>query len=174
VISVQPRRAVRVYKAGEKVELLREREAYGDSWFPATVAKAVDRLSYIVEYLDDQVGGGKAAVYRHSAYIRPAKYHRPRESKVVLCPGTAVEVYCDGAWSQGVVRRVVREGCEYEVSIDGEEAEQLLTKAVYQLRPLYMWNGKHWTNPGDKVIQYIRLVAVLPRFAIHIVRWQFT
>ncbi|PAN10382.1 hypothetical protein PAHAL_2G090600 [Panicum hallii] len=150
VISVQPRRAVRVYKAGEKVELLREREAYGDSWFPATVAKAVDRLSYIVEYLDDQVGGGKAAVYRHSAYIRPAKYHRPRESKVVLCPGTAVEVYCDGAWSQGVVRRVVREGCEYEVSIDGEEAEQLLTKAVYQLRPLYMWNGKHWTNPGDK------------------------
>ncbi|KAG2641142.1 hypothetical protein PVAP13_2KG163748 [Panicum virgatum] len=39
VIAVQPRRAVRVYKAGEKVELLRERGAYGDSWFPATVAK---------------------------------------------------------------------------------------------------------------------------------------
>ncbi|XP_039822937.1 vegetative cell wall protein gp1-like [Panicum virgatum] len=31
VIAVQPRRAVRVYKAGENVELLREREAYGNS-----------------------------------------------------------------------------------------------------------------------------------------------
>jgi len=89
---------------------------------------------------------------------------------VRLCPGTAVEVCCDGAWSQGVVRRVVREDFEYEVSVDGEKAEQLLTKAVYQLRPLYMWNGKRWTNMGDKVIQYIHLVVVLPRFAIHIVQ----
>ena len=58
-----------------------------------------------------------------------------------------------GAWSQGVVCRVVREGCEYEVSVHGEEAEQLLTKAAHQLRPLYIWNGKCWTNPGDKVIR---------------------
>jgi len=65
---------------------------------------------------------------------------------VCLCPGAAVEVCCDGAWSQGVVRRVVREDFEYEVSVDGEKAEQLLTKAVYQLRPLYMWNGKRWTH----------------------------
>ncbi|CAL5079279.1 unnamed protein product [Urochloa decumbens] len=150
VVAVQPRRGARVYKAGEKVELLREREPYGDSWFPATVAKAVDRLSYIVEYPDGQGSGGEVQVYRHWGYIRPAEYHRPRESKVLLCPGAAVEVFCDGAWSQGVVRRVVREGCEYEVSVDGEAAEQLLTKEVYQLRPLYMWNGKHWTNPSDK------------------------
>ncbi|OEL16640.1 hypothetical protein BAE44_0022341 [Dichanthelium oligosanthes] len=167
VVAVQPKRGgVRVYKAGEKVELLREREAYGVSWFPATVAKAVDRLSYIVEYSDDQVEGGKAAAYRYWGYIRPAEYHRPRESKAHLCPGAVVEVYCDGAWTQGVVRRVVREDCEYEVSVDGEEAEQLLTKAVYQLRPLYVWNGRHWTIPSDKVIH---LVAVLPSFAIHIV-----
>ncbi|CAN6203423.1 unnamed protein product [Urochloa humidicola] len=150
VVAVQPRHGARVYKAGEKVELLREREAYGDSWFPATVAKAVDRLSYIVEYPDNQASGGKVEVYRHWGYIRPAEYPRPRESKVLLCPGAAVEVFCDGAWSQGVVSRVVREGCEYEVSVDGVEAEQLLTKEVYQLRPLYMWNGKHWTIPSDK------------------------
>jgi len=52
-----------------------------------------------------------------------------------------------------VVCRVVREGCGYEVSVHGEEAEQLLTKAAHQLRPLYIWNGKCWTNPGDKVIR---------------------
>ena len=110
------------------------------------MVKAVDRLSYVLECLDDQVDGGKVAVYRHWRYIRPAEYHCPRESKVCLCPGAAVEVCCDGAWSQGVVRRVVREDFEYEVSVDGEKADQLLTKAVYQLRPLYMWNGKRWTH----------------------------
>nr|CAB3456103.1 unnamed protein product [Digitaria exilis] len=37
VVDVQPhKRGVRVYKAGERVELLGERKAYGDSWFPAT------------------------------------------------------------------------------------------------------------------------------------------
>ncbi|CAN6171416.1 unnamed protein product [Urochloa humidicola] len=150
VVSIQPRRGARVYKAGEKIELLMEREVYGCSWFRATVAKVVDRLSYIVEYPNDQAGGGKVEVYRHWGCIRPAEYHRPRESKVLLCPGAAVEVFCDGAWSQGMVRKVVREGCEYEVSVDGEAAEQLLTKLVYQLRPLYIWNGKHWTIPSDK------------------------
>ncbi|OQU88712.1 hypothetical protein SORBI_3002G078900 [Sorghum bicolor] len=148
VVEVQPKRGARVYKAGEKVEVLREREAYGESWFPATVAKAVDRLSYIVEYcLDEQEGGGKATEYLHFLYIRPAEYHRLRESKVQLGPGTAVEVHCDGAWSPGVVRRVVREGCEYEVSVNGEVVEQLLTKAADQLRPLCIWNAKHWTIP---------------------------
>ena len=39
-----------------------------------------------------------------------------------LCPGATVEVCRDEAWSQGVVRRVVREDCEYEVSVDVEEA----------------------------------------------------
>jgi len=111
VIAVQPRRAVRVYKAGEKVELLRERGAYGDSWFPATVAKVVDRLSYVVEYLDDQVGGGKAAAYRHWGYIRPAEYHRPWESKACLCPDTVVEVYYNGhgrrEWCAGLLGRAV-------------------------------------------------------------------
>ncbi|KAF8690474.1 hypothetical protein HU200_040829 [Digitaria exilis] len=131
VVDVQPhKRGVRVYKAGERVELLEERKMYGDSWFPATVAKAIDRLSYIVEYndLDGEQGGGKATVYRHWGYIRPAEYHRPRQSKVRLFPGAAVEVHCDGAWSLGVVRRIVREGYQYEVSVDGEETELLLTK----------------------------------------------
>jgi hypothetical protein len=153
VVVVRPRGGVRVYKAGEKVELLRERAAHGDSWFPATVAKAVDRLSYILEYPDDRASGGKVVVYRHWWYIRPAEYHRPRESKVLLCLGAAVEVYCDGAWSQGVVYKVVQEGCEYEVSVNSEEAELLLTKVVYQIRPLYIWNGKHWTIPSDKVVR---------------------
>jgi lysyl-tRNA synthetase class I len=153
VVALQPKRGARIYKAGEKVEVLREREAYGASWFPATVAKAVDRLSYIVEYLDEQDGGGKATEYLHFGYIRPAEYHRMQESKVQLGPGTAVEVHCDGAWSQGVVRRVVREGCEYVVSVNGEVVEQLLTKAADQLRPLCIWNGKHWTIPTDKVIR---------------------
>ncbi|CAD6343532.1 unnamed protein product [Miscanthus lutarioriparius] len=154
VVEVQPKRGARIYKAGEKVEVLREREAYGESWFPATVAKAVDRLSYIVEYLDEQEGGGKAIEYLHFGYIRPAEYHRLRESKVRLGLGTAVEVHCDGAWLQGVVHGVVREACEYEVSVNGVEVEQLLAKAVEQLRSLCIWNDKHWTIPtDDKVIQ---------------------
>lgn len=154
VVAIQPKRGARVYKAGEKVEVLTEREAYGESWFPATVAKAVDRLSYILEYLEDeQEGGGKATEYRHFGYIRPAAYHCLRESKVQLGPGAAVEVHCDGAWSQGVVRRIVREGCEYEVSVNGEKVEQLLTKGAEQLRPLCIWNGKHWTIPTDMVIR---------------------
>ncbi|KAJ1288641.1 hypothetical protein BS78_02G103500 [Paspalum vaginatum] len=151
VVAIHPRRGARVYKAGEKVEVLREREAYGDSWFPAVVAKAVDKLSYIVEYLDGgQEGGGMAKEYLHWGYIRPAQYPRPRESKVHLGPGAAVEVRCDGAWSQGTVCRVVGMGCSYEVSVKGEKSEQLLTKAAEEIRPLYMWNGRHWTIPSDQ------------------------
>ncbi|XP_062182132.1 uncharacterized protein LOC133886443 [Phragmites australis] len=47
----------------------------------------------------------------------------------------------NGAWSPGVVHRIVGDG-EFEVSID--ETEQLLTKVVELLKPQCKWNGKDW------------------------------
>ncbi|XP_062183374.1 uncharacterized protein LOC133887434 isoform X2 [Phragmites australis] len=147
VIAVQPKHAVRVYEVGEKVEVGRDREVYGYSWFPATVAKVVDPLSYVVEYFDleeeGESGAEKATEYLHWRFIRPAVEHSPRESEFRLGPSAAVEAYCDGAWSPGVVRRVVGEG-EYEVTIDGKMAELLVTKVVELLKPQYKWNGKQW------------------------------
>ncbi|VAI05022.1 unnamed protein product [Triticum turgidum subsp. durum] len=150
-ISVQPKRAVRVYAVGDKVEVVRDRDLYGYSWFPATVAKVIDRLSYLVEYsdLEEEVGGGKAMEYLHCLFIRPDVEHSPRESEFRLGPGAAVEVYCDGAWSPGVVQRAVGEG-EYEVSIDGKEGELLLKKVPELLKPQYKWNGKHWRIVSPK------------------------
>ncbi|XP_062198093.1 DUF724 domain-containing protein 6-like isoform X2 [Phragmites australis] len=146
VIAVQPKRAVRVYEVGDKVEVGRDREVYGYSWFPATVAKVVDPLSYVVEYFDMEEGEGgaeKATEYLHWRFIRPAVEHSPRDSEFRLGPGAAVEAYCDGAWSAGVVHRVIGDG-EFEVSVDGKEAEQLVTKVVELLKPQYKWNGMHW------------------------------
>ncbi|XP_044981308.1 DUF724 domain-containing protein 3-like isoform X2 [Hordeum vulgare subsp. vulgare] len=150
-ISVQPKRAVRVYAVGDKVEVVRDRDLYGYSWFPATVAKVIDRLSYLVEYsdLEEEVGGGKAMEYLHCLFIRPDVEHSPRESEFHLGPGAAVEVYCDGAWSPGVVQRAVGEG-EYEVSINGKEGELLLKKVPELLKPQYKWNGKHWRIVSPK------------------------
>uniref|UniRef100_A0A453I0I8 Agenet domain-containing protein n=1 Tax=Aegilops tauschii subsp. strangulata TaxID=200361 RepID=A0A453I0I8_AEGTS len=150
-ISVQPKRAVRVYAVGDKVEVVRDRDLYGYSWFPATVAKVIDRLSYLVEYsdLEEEAGGGKAMEYLHCLFIRPDVEHSPRESEFRLGPGAAVEVYCDGAWSPGVVQRAVGEG-EYEVSIDGKEGELLLKKVPELLKPQYKWNGKHWRIVSPK------------------------
>jgi len=68
-----------------------------------------------------------------------------------LAPGAAVEAYCDGAWSPGLVRRVVGDG-EYEVSIVGKKAELLVTKVVELLKPQYKWNGKQWKIVTVKVM----------------------
>ena len=152
-VSVKPKRAVRVYEAGEKVEVVRDRELYGYSWFPATVAKVIDNLSYLVEYsdLEEEAGGGKAMEYLHCLFIRPDVEHSPRESEFQLGPGAAVEAYCDGAWSPGVVQRAIGDG-EYEVTIDGKEEELLLNKVPELLKPQYTWDGKHWRIVSPKVI----------------------
>ncbi|RLM70033.1 uncharacterized protein C2845_PM17G11430 [Panicum miliaceum] len=146
-VAVRPSRAVRVYAVGDKVEVGRDRDVYGYSWFPATVARVVDDLSYVVEYIDLEEEGDsgpeKATEYLHWSFIRPAVEHLPRESEFRLGPGAAVEAYCDGAWSPGVVRRVVGDG-EFLVSIVGKKAELLETKVVELLKPQYKWNGKQW------------------------------
>jgi hypothetical protein len=165
VVAVQPKRAVKMYNVGEKVEVGRDREVFGYSWFPATVSRVVDLLSYVVEYSDQEVqgdtGAEKATEYLHWGFIRPAVEHVPRQSEFRLTSGAAVEAYCDGAWSPGIVRRVVRDS-EFEVSIDGKKEEVLVTKFVELLKPQYKWNGKRWKIVTAKVIlQSIHLLALL-------------
>ncbi|PUZ45190.1 hypothetical protein GQ55_8G202200 [Panicum hallii var. hallii] len=144
-VAVQPARSVRVYEAGEKVEAVRDREPYGSSWFPATVAKAVDQLSYIVEYSDEEEEGDKVMEYLHWQCIRAAAdRHRAREDGFQIAPGSAVEAYCDGAWSPRVVRGMSGEG-EYEVIVNGKEAEQVVIKVLELLRPRHEWDGSHWS-----------------------------
>uniref|UniRef100_A0ACD5W772 Uncharacterized protein n=1 Tax=Avena sativa TaxID=4498 RepID=A0ACD5W772_AVESA len=156
-VSVKPKRAVRVYEVGDKVEVVRDREIYGYSWFPATVAKVVDKLSYLVEYsdLEEEEGGGKAVEYLHCLFIRPDVEHTPRDSEFRLGPGAAVEAYCDGAWSPGVVKKAIGEG-EYEVIIDGKEEELSLKKVAELLKPQYKWDGKHWriVSPKEVLVSY--------------------
>nr|TKW01165.1 hypothetical protein SEVIR_8G161400v2 [Setaria viridis] len=157
VIAVRPEGEVRVYQAGEKVEVGRVQEVYGYSWFPATVAKVIDDLSYVVEYSDlEEEGGGeaeKATEYLHWQFIRPAVEHSPQESEFWLGPGAAVEAYCDGAWSAAVVRKIVGDG-EFKVSINGSKARKLVTKVVEFLKPHYSWDdGKHWSIVSAK--QYL-------------------
>ncbi|XP_051180982.1 DUF724 domain-containing protein 6 isoform X2 [Lolium perenne] len=150
-VSVKPKRAVKLYDVGDKVEVVRDREVYGYSWFPATVAKVIDGLSYIVEYtdLEGHDGGGKAMEYLHCLFIRPDVEHSPRESEFQLRPGAAVEVYCDGAWSPGLVNKAIAEG-EYEVRVDGKDQELLLNKVPELLKPQYKWDGKHWRIVSPK------------------------
>ncbi|CAN6372385.1 unnamed protein product [Urochloa humidicola] len=146
VIAVLPEGAVRVYEVGEKVEVVRCRKVYGYSWFPATVVKSIDDLSYIVEYTDledGDISGEKATEYEylHWQFIRPVVEHSPPESEFQLVPGAAVEVNCGGAWSAGVVRQAIGDG-EFEVSINGK---QRVTKAIEFLKPRYIWDGEQWT-----------------------------
>ncbi|KAK1648794.1 hypothetical protein QYE76_066599 [Lolium multiflorum] len=150
-VSVKPKRAVKLYDVGDKVEVVRDREVYGYSWFPATVAKVIDGLSYIVEYtdLEGDDGGGKPMEYLHCLFIRPDVEHSPRESEFQLRPGAAVEVYCDGAWSPGIVNKAIAEG-EYEVRVDGKDQELLLNKVPELLKPQYKWDGKHWRIVSPK------------------------
>jgi hypothetical protein len=159
VVAVSPKRAIKTYIVGEKVEVGRNREVFGYSWFPATVTKVVDPLSYVVEYLDLELEGDagveKSTEYLHWRFIRPAVEHVPLESEFRLGPGAAVEAYCDGAWSLGIVLRFVGDGeydGEYEVSIGSKEEKVLVTKVKALLKPQYKWNGKNWTILIAKVI----------------------
>lgn len=102
------------------------------------MVKAIDTLSYLVKY---DLEGQEVTEYLHCLLIRPAVEHSPRQSEFRLGPGAAVEAYCDGAWSPGVVRRpVIRDG-GYEVCINGREL--LLNMLPELLKPQYKWNGKH-------------------------------
>ncbi|CAN6363145.1 unnamed protein product [Urochloa humidicola] len=165
---VRPKRALRVYGVGDKVEVGRDRSRYGYSWFPATVSRVVDDLSYIVEYFDLEeegegeggAGPGNATEYLHWRFIRPAVEHVPRESEFQLGPGAAVEAYCDGAWSPGVVRGVVGDG-EFEVSVAGKKTELLVRKGVEFLKPQYKWNGKYWKIVAAKRRANLRCRSML-------------
>ncbi|CAO2144422.1 unnamed protein product [Urochloa humidicola] len=143
-IAVQPDRAVWVFEAGDKVEAVRDRELYGSSWFPATVVKAIDGLSYIVEYSVEE-GENKAMEYLHWQYIRPdVDRFWVLKDGMQIAPGSAVEAYCDGAWSLGVVRGMSGEG-NYEVAVKGKESEQVVIKVVWLLRPRHEWDGSQWS-----------------------------
>uniref|UniRef100_A0A0E0MGA7 Agenet domain-containing protein n=1 Tax=Oryza punctata TaxID=4537 RepID=A0A0E0MGA7_ORYPU len=152
-IALRPKHAVRVYQVGDKVEVRRDREVYGHSWFHAKVAKVIDKMSYLVEYSDLEKGEGeamgKAVEYLHWRFIRPSEERSPRDCDFRLGPGAAVEAYCDGAWSPGIVRRVVGEG-EYEVSVNGKTKELLVTKVRELLQPQYKWNGHNWRIVSPK------------------------
>ncbi|CAO2149237.1 unnamed protein product [Urochloa humidicola] len=153
---VRPKRPNRVYAVGDKVEVGRDRPRYGYSWFPATVSRVVDDLSYVVEYFDLEeeeeegeggTGGGgpekKVTEYLHWRFIRPAVEHVPRAGEFHLGPGAAVEAYCDGAWSPGVVRMAIGDG-EFEVVVAGKQTELLVRKFAALLKPHYKWDGKYW------------------------------
>ncbi|TVU24846.1 hypothetical protein EJB05_27306, partial [Eragrostis curvula] len=145
VIAVQPECPVREYKVDEKVEVERAHDLSGGcSWFPATVVKVVDPLSYIVEYIDDQGDEATKTEYLHWKFIRPAVDRPPPSSEFRFKPGAAVEAYCDGSWSLGVVHKVVAEG-EYEVTLDGE-AREMVIKVLELLKPHYKWDGNAWKN----------------------------
>nr|ABA94247.1 Agenet domain containing protein [Oryza sativa Japonica Group] len=141
-IAHQPKQAaaVRIYRVGDKVEVRRDREVYGRSWFHAKVTKVIDKMSYLVEYSDLEK---ETVEYLHWQFIRPSEVRSPQDCDLRFGPGAAVEAYCDGAWSPGVVRRIVGEG-EYEVSVNGKNNEIVVTKARELLQPQYKWNGKNW------------------------------
>ncbi|KAJ1256228.1 hypothetical protein BS78_K060700 [Paspalum vaginatum] len=151
--SAKNLRVVRVYRVGEKGEIVRDHDVYGWSGFPATVSRVVDDLSYLVEYFDLEEGGGgpeKAVEYLHWRFIRPAVEHCPSESEFQLGPGAAVEAYCDGALSPGVISRALGGG-EFDVKVVGKNHKKLVgTKVVELLKPRYKWNGNHWRIVASK------------------------
>ncbi|TVU24847.1 hypothetical protein EJB05_27307, partial [Eragrostis curvula] len=154
VVAVQPNCPVKAYQVDEKVEVERVRDLSGGcSWLPATVVKVVDPLSYIVEYNDlDQGEGGppgeKETEYLHWKFIRPAVDRPPPSSEFRFKPGAAVEAYCDGSWSPGVVRKVVAEG-EYEVVLNGKAREKVI-KVLELLKPHYNWDGIAWKSVSKR------------------------
>ncbi|TVT99643.1 hypothetical protein EJB05_54985, partial [Eragrostis curvula] len=134
---IQPKCRVKVYSAGDKIEVEKYRDVYGSSWFPATVTKVVDLLSYVVEYF---VGELKVLEYLHYSFIRPAVELMARSRRFSV--GTRVEMCYEGAWSLGFLSGIVRKSgyeIEYEVRVDGGEV--VLIKED-QLNPHPMsWNG---------------------------------
>ncbi|TVU24800.1 hypothetical protein EJB05_27259, partial [Eragrostis curvula] len=88
-------------------QVVRTHDLYGScSWFPATVVKAVDPWSCMVECIDQEEGNPWEKA------TEPAVEHSPPDSKFCFMMGAAVKAYCDGSWSPGV-HRVVGEAIVY-------------------------------------------------------------
>ncbi|OQU83642.1 hypothetical protein SORBI_3005G151500 [Sorghum bicolor] len=148
VVAVRPKHEIMRYEVGEEVEVVREREVYGHSWFPAKVAEVIDEFSYIVKYSNQNREEGGSSEYLHWQFIRPDVQHLAPENEfhLQLGPRAAVEAHFDGAWSAGLVHRIHEDGM-FVVRINGRQGKQLMTKEV---RPQYKWDGRDWSIVSNK------------------------
>ncbi|KAG0530205.1 hypothetical protein BDA96_05G165400 [Sorghum bicolor] len=148
VVAVRPKHEIMRYEVGEEVEVVREREVYGHSWFPAKVAEVIDEFSYIVKYSNQNWEEGGSSEYLHWQFIRPDVQHLAPENEfhLQLGPRAAVEAHFDGAWSAGLVHRIHEDGM-FVVRINGRQGKQLMTKEV---RPQYKWDGRDWSIVSNK------------------------
>ncbi|XP_072988335.1 DUF724 domain-containing protein 6-like [Typha latifolia] len=134
---------VPLFSAGAKVEVIRDLENYGSAWFPATIMKVIRFTDFLVEY-DNLIAEDNRELLTEildAHYIRPATYISQEAKK--FGSSSEVEVFCNCAWSPGVVLKVLGNS-KYAVKVKSQETEVEMEVDNTLLRSRREWDGRQW------------------------------
>ncbi|KAJ1694132.1 hypothetical protein LUZ63_010830 [Rhynchospora breviuscula] len=142
VLEVQ--QETEAYREGDKVEVFRERDDYGPSYFPARVDKVIHHSYYLVKYKSpDAQPNGDLTEILDPQYLRPAVNCMPET--LLYMEGSHVEVFCKGGWCPGVVSSGLR-GSNYAVTVKYQGEQMTDQFHISDMRLRLEWDGRRWSK----------------------------
>ncbi|KAJ4784258.1 hypothetical protein LUZ62_035504 [Rhynchospora pubera] len=142
VLEVQ--QETEAYREGDKVEVFRERDDYGPSYFPARVDKVIHQSYYLVKYESpDAQPNGDLTEILDPQYLRPAVNCMP--GTLLYMEGSHVEVFCEGGWCPGDVSSGLR-GSNYAVTVKYQGEQMTDQFHISDIRLRLEWDGRRWSE----------------------------
>ncbi|KAJ0985474.1 hypothetical protein J5N97_003830 [Dioscorea zingiberensis] len=153
------------FGVGNQVEVTRDKEIFGATWYVGTVLKVIGKTYFLIEYpslLRDRGCGGHPEVLREivdAQYIRPSLPLKPESEKFDLFD--EVEAFCTNYWLPGVVTKVLSES-KYVVKPTYQEDE--LEFSSMDLRLHYNWINGHWVGASQKECRKSKVARINKSF----------
>ncbi|KAJ3691038.1 hypothetical protein LUZ61_020202 [Rhynchospora tenuis] len=131
------------YKEGDKVDVCRARDDYGESWFCARVEKVIHHSYFLVEYESPNAHpNGDLTEILDPQHLRPAVDCMPGE--ILYTVGSHVEVFRREGWCPGVVSSGLS-GSSYGVTVEFQGEQVMVQFHVSNMRLRLKWDGRRWS-----------------------------
>ncbi|KAJ3691040.1 hypothetical protein LUZ61_020204 [Rhynchospora tenuis] len=132
------------YKEGDKVDVRRVRDDYGESWFRARAEKVIHHSYFLVEYESPNAHpNGDLTEILDPQHLRPAVDCMPGE--ILYTVGSHVEVLRGGGWCPGVVSSGLS-GSSYGVTVEFRGEQVVVQFHVSNMRLRLKWDGRRWSK----------------------------
>ncbi|KAJ3694646.1 hypothetical protein LUZ60_000023 [Juncus effusus] len=141
-LKPKPQRGL--YKTGAKVEVVKICEKYGHSWFPATVEKIITDDNFLIKYENENyLPYGHLTEIVDFYSLRPVTDRNPKICKLEV--NSDVEIFHQGAWTNGVVTSVISDGSYLVRVCESDDVAPVLVHEEF-VRLRLQWDGKKWSK----------------------------
>ncbi|KAJ3691039.1 hypothetical protein LUZ61_020203 [Rhynchospora tenuis] len=158
------------YQEGDKVDVHRVRDDYGESWFPSRVKKVIHHSYYLVKYESSNAHpNDDLTEILDPRHLRPAVDCMP--GTILYTVGSDVEVLHGGGWCPGVVSSGLS-GSSYAVTIESRAEQMTVQFHVSNMRLRLKWDGRRWSKwvspskdslESDDEVPITKLIRVLAK-----------